>query len=60
MRAATGEQTVEYRARKEVILSAGFTDWIARLTLNAKERLLISGYGLDRLAYGYSGRDGRD
>ena len=28
----------------------GFTDWTARLTANAKERLLISGYGLDRLA----------
>jgi hypothetical protein len=28
----------------------GFTDWTARLLANAKERLLISGYGLDRLA----------
>lgn len=28
----------------------GFTDWTAKLTSNAKERLLISGYGLDRLA----------
>jgi hypothetical protein len=28
----------------------GFTDWTARLTGNAKERLLISGYGTDRLA----------
>ena len=27
----------------------GFTDWTAKLTSNAKERLLISGYGLDRL-----------
>jgi len=28
----------------------GFTDWAARLLSNQKERLLISGYGLDRLA----------
>jgi hypothetical protein len=28
----------------------GFTDWTARLLANRKERLLISGYGLDRLA----------
>ena len=28
----------------------GFTDWTARLLANAKERLLIAGYGLDRLA----------
>jgi hypothetical protein len=28
----------------------GFTDWTAKLLGNRKERLLISGYGLDRLA----------
>jgi hypothetical protein len=28
----------------------GFTDWTARLRASQKERLLISGYGLDRLA----------
>ena len=28
----------------------GFTDWTARLTGNGEERLLISGYGTDRLA----------
>jgi hypothetical protein len=28
----------------------GFTDWTARLTGNGKERLLISGFGTDRLA----------
>jgi len=28
----------------------GFTDWVARLTANTKERLLISGLGIDRLA----------
>ena len=28
----------------------GFTDWTARLTANAKERLLILGFGTDRLA----------
>jgi hypothetical protein len=30
----------------------GFTDWTARLLANRKERLLISGYGLDRIAAG--------
>jgi hypothetical protein len=36
----------------------GFTDWIARLTASAKERLLISGVGIDRvvaLAAGLTG-----
>jgi len=28
----------------------GFTDWTAKLLANRKERLLISGYGLDRIA----------
>ncbi|MBV9448838.1 MAG: hypothetical protein JO345_23365 [Streptosporangiaceae bacterium] len=28
----------------------GFTDWAAKLLANNKERLLISGYGLDRLS----------
>ena len=28
----------------------GFTDWTAKLTGNKKERLLISGYGLERLS----------
>jgi hypothetical protein len=28
----------------------GFTDWVARLTANNKERLLIGGLGIDRLA----------
>jgi hypothetical protein len=28
----------------------GFTNWTAALTANQKERVLISGYGLDRLA----------
>jgi hypothetical protein len=27
----------------------GFTDWTARLTADGKERLLIAGYGIDRL-----------
>ena len=27
----------------------GFTDWTARLTASAKERLLISGVGIDRV-----------
>jgi hypothetical protein len=41
----------------------GFTDWTAKLTANQKERLLISGYGLDRLSAfvpGSSGRTGRN
>jgi len=28
----------------------GFTDWTAKLLASKKERLLISGYGLDQLA----------
>jgi len=28
----------------------GFTDWVAKLTASAKERLLITGVGVDRLA----------
>jgi hypothetical protein len=34
----------------------GFTDWTARLLANGKERLLITGYGLDRLAALLDGR----
>ena len=40
---ALGSEPVE-------IGDGGFTDWTARLLANHKERLLISGYGLDRLA----------
>ena len=37
----------------------GFTDWTARLAANRKERLLISGVGIDRLAaFGASAQDG--
>ncbi len=32
------------------IADGGFVDWTARLLGNQKERLLISGYGVDRLA----------
>ena len=32
------------------ISDGGFTDWTAKLLGNRKERLLISGHGLDRLA----------
>jgi hypothetical protein len=32
------------------IADGGFTDWTQRLTGNRKERLLIGGFGLDRLA----------
>ena len=34
----------------EEIGDGGFTDWTAQLLANAKERLLIAGYGTDRLA----------
>jgi hypothetical protein len=34
----------------------GFTDWIARLTASTKERLLISGAGIDRIVALASGR----
>jgi hypothetical protein len=34
----------------EEIGDGGLTDWTARLLANGKERLLISGYGTDRLA----------
>jgi hypothetical protein len=36
----------------------GFTDWTAKLLANRKERLLISGYGLDRIAAGLSATPG--
>ena len=34
----------------EEVGDGGFTDWAARLTASSKERLLISGLGIDRLA----------
>jgi hypothetical protein len=36
--------------RPEEIGDGGFTDWTMRLAANGKERLLISGMGIDRLA----------
>jgi hypothetical protein len=36
--------------RWEEIGDGGFTDWVARLTASNKERLLIGGLGIDRLA----------
>ena len=36
--------------RPEEVGDGGFTDWTPGLLANQKERLLISGYGLDRLA----------
>ncbi len=38
------------RGTPEEIGDGGFTDWTAKLVANSKERLLISGIGLDRLA----------
>jgi hypothetical protein len=35
---------------REEIGDGGFTDWTAQLLANGKERLLITGYGIDRLA----------
>jgi hypothetical protein len=37
----------------------GFTDWMARLTASAKERLLISGVGIDRVLMVAAGAPGR-
>ena len=37
-------------AASEEIGDGGFTDWTAQLLANGKERLLITGYGTDRLA----------
>jgi hypothetical protein len=34
----------------EEIGDGGFTDWTAQLLADGKERLLITGYGTDRLA----------
>ncbi|MFI5532900.1 hypothetical protein ACIA8O_30630 [Kitasatospora sp. NPDC051853] len=34
------------------VADGGFTDWTRRLTGNGKERLLIGGFGVDRLAAG--------
>jgi hypothetical protein len=36
---------------KAEVGDGGFTDWTAKLLANHKERLLISGYGLDRLSH---------
>jgi hypothetical protein len=36
--------------RSRVAGDGGFTGWAAKLLATRKERLLISGYGLDRLA----------
>ncbi len=38
----------------------GFTDWAARLAASNKERLLISGVGIDRLAASMSPQPGRE
>ena len=35
---------------REELGDGGMTDWTQRLTANGKERLLISGVGIDRLA----------
>jgi len=41
---------VYVRGETQEVGDGGFTDWTARLTANRKERLLISGVGIDRLA----------
>jgi hypothetical protein len=38
------------QGRWEEVGDGGFTDWVARLTASNKERLLIGGLGIDRLA----------
>jgi hypothetical protein len=42
--------------RPAEIGDGGFTDWTAKLLASTKERLLISGYGLDRVAAAISTR----
>lgn len=41
---------VQVQGRWQEVGDGGFTDWVARLNANKKERLLISGLGIDRLA----------
>jgi hypothetical protein len=41
---------IQSAAQWQEIGDGGFTDWAARLTASGKERLLISGLGIDRLA----------
>jgi hypothetical protein len=41
---------VQSAARWQEVGDGGFTDWAALLTSSSKERLLISGLGIDRLA----------
>jgi len=41
---------VTVQGRWEEVGDGGFTDWAARLTASSKERLLIGGLGIDRLA----------
>jgi hypothetical protein len=41
---------VQSAAQWQEVGDGGFTDWAARLTASGKERLLISGLGIDRLA----------
>ena len=45
--------------RWQEIGDGGFTDWVAQLTANTKERLLISGLGIDRLASFMAGPESR-
>lgn len=41
---------VQVQGRWQEVGDGGFTDWVARLIASKKERLLISGLGIDRLA----------
>lgn len=47
--AGSGRSGKQPRADWAEVGDGGFTDWTARLTASAKERLLISGIGIDRV-----------
>jgi hypothetical protein len=57
-RARSGEAAHSARAAWAEVGDGGFTDWTARLTASGKERLLISGVGIDRVIGLASGRAG--
>lgn len=58
-RAHRGPADGSARAAWTEVGDGGFTDWTARLTASAKERLLISGVGIDRVLMVATGARGR-
>jgi hypothetical protein len=57
-RAGSVEAALSARPAWAEVGDGGFTDWTARLTASGKERLLISGVGIDRVIGLASGRTG--